>query len=379
MKPLRLFTPGPVPVLPAALRAMSQPIIHHRTKDFEGVLEDVRKGLKDLFCTKEEVLVLSSSGTGAMEGVIANLFSPKEKVLVVRAGKFGERWGEIAEAFQLEMISLDIPSGEAPKLSQIQKLYEAHLDAKAILLQACETSTGVDFPIEEIATFTRSQKLLLVVDAISSLGVSPLQMDAWGIDGVVTGSQKGLMLPPGLAFVALSQRAWEKQKSSKLPKYYFDFSKELKAITKNQTAFTPAVSLILGLREVLSYFKEEGKENIFKRYQHFSKAMREGALALHLELFAKRPSQGLLSIFVPQNLDGKKIVSLMRDQHQMMIAAGQGELSSKILRIACIGHEDPFDFISVFSALEDVLKSLGAKIDFGKGVARVETELLGKK
>ncbi|MBI2646266.1 MAG: alanine--glyoxylate aminotransferase family protein [Deltaproteobacteria bacterium] len=378
MSKIRLFTPGPVPVLPQALKAMSEPIIHHRSADFIAILEEVRKGLKDLIETKQEVLLLASSGTGAMEGTIVNLFSPQDKVIVVRAGKFGERWGSISKAFGLTVVPLDIPWGEAPTRTQIEKAFKENPESKGILIQACETSTGVDFPVQEIAAFTRTQNVLLVVDAISYLGVSPFQMDAWGVDVLVSGSQKGLMLPPGLGFVCLNDRAWEQQKKSKLPRYYFDFTKELKAITQNQTAYTPAVSLIFGLREVLHYFKENGKENVFSKYKAYSDAMREAAQALELELFAKSPSHGLVSIRVPEKIDGQKIVRELRDRHQMTIAGGQDQLKGKILRISCMGYIDALDLISIFAALEKVLKQEGAQIPFGKGVERLQERLLAR-
>ncbi|MBI3019142.1 MAG: alanine--glyoxylate aminotransferase family protein [Deltaproteobacteria bacterium] len=379
MSKIRLFTPGPVPVLPQALKAMSEPIIHHRSADFIAILEEVRKGLKDLVETKQEVLLLASSGTGAMEGTVVNLFSPQDKVIVARAGKFGERWVHIANAFGLNVVPLDIPWGEAPTREQIEKAFKENPESKGILIQACETSTGVDFPVQEIAAFTRTQNVLLVVDAISYLGVSPFQMDAWGVDALVSGSQKGLMLPPGLSFVCLSERAWSTQKKSKLPRYYFDFAKELKSMTQNQTAYTPAVSLILGLREVLHYFKEQGKENIFLKYKTYSDAMREAAQALQLELFAKSPSHGLVSIRVPEKIDGQKIVRELRDRYQMTIAGGQDQLKGKILRISCMGHIDALDLVSVFAALEKVLKQEGAQIPFGKGVERLQVRLLGEK
>ncbi len=378
MTKVRLFTPGPSPVLPAALKVMAEPIIHHRSRDFIEVMEDVRKGLKDLFETKQEVLILASSGTGAMEGAVVNLFSPGDKVIVVQAGKFGERWTGISKAFGLQVVTFDIPWGEAPTVEAIKKSLKDHPDAKAILLQACETSTAVDFPIQEIAAFTRTQKTLLVVDAISYLGVSPLKMDEWGIDVVISGSQKGLMLAPGLAFAALNERAWEQTKQSKLPKYYFNYAKELKAILENQTAYTPAISLILGLREVLNYFKKEGKDAVFNRYKKRTDAMREATRALNLELFAKSPSNGLVAISMPEKIDGNKVVKILRDQHQMTIIGGQDQLKGKIIRISCMGYMDTFDLISLFSALEKVLKDLGANIPFGKGVAELQTRLLGE-
>lgn len=376
MEKARLFTPGPTPVLPQALKAMSEPIIHHRSADFMKVLEEARGGLKELFGTEQEILILAASGTGGMEGVVTNLFSPQEKVLVVQAGKFGQRWGNIAHAFGLQVVPLDIPWGEAPTAAQIRKQLSSDSDIRGVLLQACETSTGVDFPIQEIAEVTRSSDVLFIVDAISYLGISALFMDRWGIDVVVAGSQKGLMLPPGLSFVGLSERAWERQKRSTLPKFYFDFSKELKAIQKNQTAYTPAVSLVVGLREVLRYFQEVGKETIYTRYQRIADAMRSAVMALELELFAKSPSNGLVSISVPMAIDGKKVVSILRDMHRIYIAGGQDELTGKILRISCMGHIDGFDIISVFAALEDVLRSEGANLPYGRAVQELQKRLL---
>ncbi len=377
MSKIRLFTPGPVSVLPEALKAMSEPIIHHRSADFIAVLEEVRAGLKDLFETKQEVLLLSASGTGAMEGAVVNLFSAQDKVIVVQAGKFGERWSGIAKAFGLNVVALDIPWGEAPTVEQIKKALKDHPDAKGILIQACETSTAVDFPLQEIAAFTRTQKALLVVDAVSYLGVSPLKMDEWGIDVVISGSQKGLMLPPGLAFACLNDRAWEQTKHSKLPKYYFNYTKELKAIQENQTAYTSAISLILGLREVLRYFKKKGKETIFERYKKMTDAMRSATRALNLELFSKSPSNGLVAIGMPENINGQKIVSALRDHYHMTIIGGQDQLKGKIIRISCMGYVDALDVIALFSALEKVLKDQGAQISFGKGVAELQTKLLG--
>ncbi|MEK7791309.1 MAG: alanine--glyoxylate aminotransferase family protein [Deltaproteobacteria bacterium] len=376
MEKTRLFTPGPTPVLPEALKAMSEPIIHHRSRDFMKVLEEVRGGLKYLLETEQEVLILAASGTGGMEGVVTNLFSREEKVLVVRAGKFGQRWGEIAQAFGLQVVALDIPWGEAPTAEQIRERLLSDTAIRGVFLQACETSTGVDFPIEEIANVTRERDTLLVVDAISYLGISELPMDRWGVDVVVSGSQKGLMLPPGLAFVCLSRSAWEKQKKSLFPKYYFDFSKELKSIQKNQTAYTPAVSLMIGLREVLRFFQKKTKEKIFSHYEKMSNAMRSAVQALELELFSKRPSHGLVSICVPENVDGKRIVSQLKEKHRIYIAGGQDQLTGKIVRISCMGHLDAFDIISAFSGLEEVLRSEGANIPFGKGVQALERLLL---
>ena len=364
-------------VLPKALEGISQPILHHRSKAFIELFGEIRQGLKDLFETQNEVLVLASSGTGAMESAVCNLCSPGDEVLTVSAGKFGERWGEICDAYGLKRKTLEVEWGSAPTSKQIQTFLSENPNAKVLFLQACETSTCVNFPIEEIAKLTRTSNTLLVVDAVSFLGVSPLSMDRWGIDVVVSGSQKGLMLPPGLGLIAMNDRAWALQKKSKLPKYYFDLGKELKAQQKNQTAYTASVSLMVGLKAVLDFFKQESKEKIFLKHQKMASAMREAVTAMDLELFSKSPSDGLVAIRVPNGIDGEKIVAQLRDQYHMTIIGGQDKLKGKIIRIGCMGYLDVFDVIAVFSALEKVLVSLGAKISLGKGVRVLQEKLLG--
>ncbi len=247
-----LMTPGPTPVPERVLTAMSGPIIHHRAPKFEEIMADVREGLKYLYKTQKEVIIHASSGTGAMEAAIINTLSPGDSVITVRGGKFGERWSEIATVYGVNPINIDVPWGQAVKPSQIEEALAANKDVKAVLIQASETSTGVGHPVKEIADIVKKKDgTILIVDAISALGVIPLPVDEWGLDVVVAGSQKGLMLPPGLAFASVSDKAWEFVSRSTLPKYYFNFKKEEKNLAKNQNAYTPAVSLIVGLREAL--------------------------------------------------------------------------------------------------------------------------------
>jgi len=376
-----LLAPGPVPVPPKVLAAMSEPIIHHRAPAFVKVLEEVRGGLKFIFQTKNEVLILASSGTGAMEGAVTNTLCKGDASLVVRAGKFGERWAEICEAYGVKPICIDVPWGHAVDPELITQELEKKPNIRAVFIQASETSTGVMHPIREIAEIVKKyDNTLLIVDAISGIGVFDLPVDKWGLDVVVSGSQKSFMLPPGLAFVTLSDKAWSFVEKSDLPKYYFNFKKELKNLTKdNQTNFTPAVSLIVGLRESLNMVKEDGLEKVFKRHARLANATRAAAKALGLELYAPdSPSNAVTAIKAPAGIDAQKIVKILRDKHNITIAGGQSEAKGKIFRIAHMGYLDAYDIIMVISALEMTLKELGVSVEMGKGV-KAAAEILEKE
>ena len=376
-----LLAPGPVPVPPKVLAAMSEPIIHHRAPAFVKVLEEVRGGLKFLFQTKNEVLILASSGTGAMEGAVTNTLCKGDASLVVRAGKFGERWAEICEAYGVKPICIDVPWGRAVDPKLIAQELEKNPTIRAVFIQASETSTGVMHPIREIAEIVKKyDNTLLIVDAISGIGVFDLPVDKWGLDVVVSGSQKAFMLPPGLAFVTLSDKALSFVEKSDIPKYYFNFKKELKKLVKdNETNFTPAVSLIMGLRESLNMIKEDGLEKVFKRHARLADATRAAAKALGLELYAPdSPSNAVTAIKAPAGIDGQKIVKILRDKHNITIAGGQSEAKGKIFRIAHMGYLDAYDIIMVISALEMTLKELGVSVEMGKGV-KAAAEILEKE
>jgi len=376
-----LLAPGPVPVPPKVLAAMSEPIIHHRAPAFVKVLEEVRGGLKFLFQTKNEVLILASSGTGAMEGAVTNTLCKGDTSLVVRAGKFGERWAEICEAYGVKPICIDVPWGRAVDPKLIAQELEKNPTIRAVFIQASETSTGVMHPIREIAEIVKKyDNTLLIVDAISGIGVFDLPVDKWGLDVVVSGSQKAFMLPPGLAFVTLSDKALSFVEKSDIPKYYFNFKKELKKLVKdNETNFTPAVSLIMGLREALNMIKEDGLEKAFKRHARLADATRAAAKALGLELYAPdSPSNAVTAIKAPAGIDGQKIVKILRDKHNITIAGGQSEAKGKIFRIAHMGYLDAYDIIMVVSALEMTLKELGVSVEMGKGV-KAAAEILEKE
>ena len=276
-----LFSPGPTMLPPEVLLKMAEPIMHHREPEFEKIFAEIRQGLKYLFQTKNEVMIFTSSGTGAMEGAVSNLLSKGDKALVVRGGKFGERWGEICKAYGIEFIPIDVEWGKAVDPARIQEILKSDPSIRAVYTQASETSTGVKHPIKEIAEIVKKyENTLIVVDAITGIGVFDIPMDEWGLDVVVSGSQKALMLPPGLSFAALSDKAWKFVERSNLPKYYFDFKKELKSSQKNQSAYTPAISLFVGLRESLHLIRKEGVEAIFRRHEKLAEATRAAVKAI---------------------------------------------------------------------------------------------------
>lgn len=374
----QLFSPGPTPVPERVLLAMAGPVIHHRDPAYEELFEEVREGLKYVFQTKNEVLLFASSGTGAMEGAVCNTLSLGDEALVVRGGKFGERWGEICEVYGVDFTAIDVPWGEAVDPVLIERALDANPSIRAVFVQAIETSTGVMHPIKEIADIVNGRDdTILVVDAISALGVSDLPMDKWGLDVVVSGSQKAFMLPPGLSFVALSDKAWHFAERSTVPKYYFNFKKELASAQKNQSQFTPAISLVVGLHESLKMLKEEGLDNVFKRHQKLALATREAVKALGLELLAENaPSNALTAIKVPAGIDGKKLKSDFEERFGLIVAGGQSQLKGKIIRIAHLGYFQQMDIIQAVSSLELLLRDMGYPVELGRGIRAAE-EVLG--
>lgn len=366
-----LLAPGPTEIPPRILLSMAEPIIHHRNPLFEEVLEEVRENLKYLFGTKNEVLIFASSGTGAMESAVTNVLSPGDKAICIRAGKFGERWANICKAYGIETINIDLPWGEDLDPQVVADTLKKNPDAKAVYTQATETSTGAKFPIKEIAEIVRSyENTLMVVDGITGVGVFELPQDAWGIDVLVAGSQKALMLPPGLSFCGVSDKAWEFNKKSKCPRFYFNWQKELENLKKNQTNFTPAISLIIGLRESLRMIREEGLPNIYRRIDILARATREAACALGLKIFPKTPSPAVTAICAPDGIDGQQIYKMMWQKYGVTGAGGQDQLKGKIFRIATLGYADKYDVITAISALELTLRDLGYKFQLGSGVSK---------
>ncbi|MBW1972202.1 MAG: alanine--glyoxylate aminotransferase family protein [Deltaproteobacteria bacterium] len=373
-----LFSPGPTPIPSEVLLAMARPIIHHRDPAYEELFAQVREDLKWLFQTKNDVLLFASSGTGPMDGAVSNLLSKGDKVLVISGGKFGERWAEICEAYSVKVKNIEVTWGKAVDPNVIANELEKDPSFKAVFVQASETSTGVAHPIKELCDIVkRYDNTIIVVDAISALGVMDLPMDKWGIDVMVSGSQKAFMLPPGLAMIGLSDKAWKFVEKSDLPKYYFDFKKELNNEKKNQNAFTPAISLVVGLKESLSMMKKEGLENLFARHAKLAKATREAAKALGLELLAPdSPSNALTAIKAPDGIDGAKLKKNLEAHYGIIAAGGQAHLKGKIIRIAHIGYFGPLDIIMAISALEMELKRMGYPVELGKGVKIAEEILL---
>ena len=373
-----LFTPGPVPVPEEILLEMARPIIHHRTADFEKIFAEVRDGLKYIFQTKQEVFVLASSGTGAMEGAVANTLSRGDKALVVDGGKFGERWSKICKAFGVEAEEIKVEWGEAVDPALIEDALKKDPSIRAVLMQASETSTGVMHPTKEVAAITGERDdVILIVDGISAVGVFPLPFDEYGIDVLVAGSQKAFMLPPGLAFASMSEKAWKFRERSDLPKFYFDFKRYLKDAKDNTVPWTPALTLVIGLAAVLRNFTNEGLEKMHKRHATLAQGTREGIKAIGLELYAKNsPSTALTAAVSPPAIGAGKIISGLRDRFGMTVAGGQDQAKGKIFRISHMGFIDRADIIAVISAIECVLRDLGHKFDFGAGTKRA-SEILG--
>ncbi|MBF0494389.1 MAG: alanine--glyoxylate aminotransferase family protein [Candidatus Omnitrophica bacterium] len=376
MRKYRLMSPGPTPVPEKVLLKMADTIIHHRTPQFQAVLKSVNEKLKKVFLTKNPVVMFASSGTGAMEASVINILSKGDKVLVIRGGKFGERFGDIAKAYGVEFVPYDVVNGEEAEAAKVASLLAANPGIKAVYATLCETSTGVVNDIAKIGAVVAKTNAVLVVDAISGLTADEFKPDDWGVDMVISGSQKGLMLPPGLAFLSVSPKAEKMVSESTLPKYYFSLKAALKAIQKDDTPWTPAVSLIQGLNVVLDMILEEGLDKILVRHGKLAHATREAVKALGLEIFPKKPSNALTAVKVPEGIDGKAIVKKLRDEQNLTIAGGQSELEGKIFRIAHLGYMDEYDTIMSIAALEIVLKQLGYKFPQGKGVSKA-VELLG--
>ncbi len=378
MKKTYLLAPGPTPVPETVNLEMAAPMVHHRTPQFSKIFAEAAEDAKYLFQTKQDVIILASTGTGGMESCITNLFSPGDKVLVVNGGKFGERWGKISESYGLEPVWINVDWGQAVDANKVKTILDKDKGIRAILVQASETSTTVCHPIEALSKLTRDRDdILIVVDGITGTGVFPLPMDEWGIDAMITGSQKALELPPGLALVALSEKAWKFADQSKCPHFYFDLKKERKNLANQTSAYTPAVSLVIGLRAVLKSFKEEGLENVHKRHNRLARATRAGAKALALKMVAPdAPADSATGVFLPDGIDGGKLVKSLRDDFGVTLAGGQDQWKGKVIRIAHLGYVDTFDTIIAISAIEMALKKFGHAVELGKGVAAAQEILL---
>lgn len=373
MKKDYLMTPGPTPVPTDALLSMAKPIIHHRTSKFKNILKEAVEGLKYVMQTENDVFVLSSSGTGAMESAVCNMLSPGDKALVVKGGKFGERWEKICEAYGVEPVVLDCQWGTAIDPKIIDDNLKKDKNIKAVYVTLCETSTGVVNDIEAVGKIVADTDAILVVDAISGLGAMPYKTDSWSVDITVAGSQKGLMIPPGLAFVSVSKKAWKLAEQSKSPKFYFDYKAAKKSADKDDTPWTPAVSLVIALVESIKIIKQESIEGVYQRHKKLADAVRKAAHGLGLKLLAPdAPSDAVTSIKLPEAIDGAALVKTMRDKYGVGIAGGQEQLKGKICRIATMGFMNEFDVIVAISCFERVLKEMGHKFQLGAGVKAAE-------
>jgi aspartate aminotransferase-like enzyme len=365
----RLYTPGPTPVPETVMLKMAEPIIHHRHPEFTEIFKRVNENLKYLFQTKQPVLTLACSGTGGMEATFVSLFSPGDTVISANGGKFGERWVKMPKEFGLNAVEVKVEWGKAPTADQIKDALRKHPEAKAVYLVHSETSTGTATDVQALARVIReNSKALVCVDGITAVGAHELRFDDWDIDVCVTGSQKGLMIPPGLAFVALSGRAVKAIETSKLPRFYFDLRRALKSYEKNDTPWTPAVSLIIGVDAALQMIRAEGIENIWRRHERLAVALREGIKAMGLKLFSDSPSYAVTPVWLPEGVDWKSFNKTMKEKYGITIAGGQEEYAGKIFRVSHLGYYDELDMVTVLAALEMALAEHGFALELGNGV-----------
>lgn len=376
MKKQYLMTPGPTPVPPPVSAKEGLPVMHHRTSEFAAVFAQASEDLKVVFQTKNDVYMIAGSGTAALESAVANLLSPGDKAIVASSGWFGDRVKKICDAYGISTVYLREPDGDVVAPQKVATALKENPDTKVVFTTHTETSTGVVNPIEEIARVVSKTPAVLSVDSVSGLAGQDLAMDAWGVDVVCTGSQKGLMTAPGLAFVSISSKAWPLVEASKSPRFYLDWRKCRKSLETKQTPFTPPVTVIVALAEALRLIKEEGLPNVFKRHEFLARAMRAGVQALGLEIFAKVPCNVLTSVRVPAGINGKHIVKRMREEYGISIAGGQGDLDGKIVRLAHMGYMEKFDTIVALAGLEMMLRTLGAPVTLGRGVAAAQEVLL---
>ncbi len=365
----RLFTPGPTPVPESVMLRMAEPILHHRSPEFREIFSRVNKNLQYLFQTTRPVLTLTCSGTGGMESTFVSLFSPGDTIISVNGGKFGERWVKMPERFGLKVVEIKLNWGDAPTPEQIRLQLEKNPHARAVYLTQSETSTGAATDVHSLARIIReNSRALVCVDAITAVGAHELRFDEWGIDACVTGSQKGLMIPPGLAFVALSDRATGMLQSSTLPKFYFDLSEALRMYREDDTPWTPAASLVIGLDAALAMIRNQGIENVWARHQRLAYACRAGIEALGMELFSRYPSFAVTPVRLPKGVDWKKFNSALKNTYGVTVAGGQGEFRGKIFRISHLGYYDDFDILGCLAAIERALDDCGFQFQPGAGV-----------
>jgi aspartate aminotransferase-like enzyme len=372
IKKYYLLSPGPAPVPENVLAAAAEPIIHHRTPEFSKIFMDVTEGLKTVFATKEDVYILTSSGTGAMETAVVNLLSPGDKVLTINAGKFGERWGNICKAYGIAHKEIVVEWGADYTKEQLAAELQAAPDTKAVFCQLSETSTGAVYDVKGFAEVVAPTNAVLVVDGISGMGVMPCPMDDWKIDVLLSGSQKSFMIPPGLAYIAFSPKAWKLVETAKCPKFYFDAKKARKNLLDKTTPWTPAISLVIQQKKALDIILGLGLEKMHHHHRVLGDATRAGVKALGLELLAKHPGNILTAVKTPAGLEGGKIVKTMQGKYMAYIQGAQDPNKGKFFRIAHLGYMGGFDVITALVALEMTLTDLGYKLEPGTAVKAAE-------
>ncbi|HYL75432.1 MAG TPA: alanine--glyoxylate aminotransferase family protein [Bryobacteraceae bacterium] len=373
IKKQRLLTPGPTPLLPQALHAMMGSDIHHRTEDFRKIYRQVLADLKEVMGTSNDVLALVSSGTGAMEASVANLFSPGDRAIVCVAGKFGERWAEIVKAFGLDAIVLQEEYGGSVSAQRVADALKSNPNARGVFVQASETSTGSQHDVRAMGEAVKKTDAIFVVDAITGLGTMPLDIDNWGLDIVIGGSQKAFMIPPGVAFLSVSPKAWAFAETSKLPRYYFNLKKEKKNAANGESSWTPSTALLLALAEALKYVKSIGMDKLVANAQMLAAATRAAVTTLGLDLFSPAsPSSSVTAVKSPKGMDSGVIVKEYRNRFGSIIANGQGSMKGQIFRIAHLGYFDFPDLFAVIAELEIILAANGVPVKFGTGVAAVQ-------
>jgi serine---pyruvate transaminase len=370
----RLYTPGPTPVPEQIMLTMAEPMIHHRHPEFQEILTSINENLKYLFQTEQGVMTLTSSGTGAMEAAVANLLSRGDTAIYVNGGKFGERWGELFAAYGVNAVEIPVEWGTPVTPEVVVDTLKKNAGVKAVYLTHSETSTATATDIKSIAKAVHDVNgdIAVVVDGITSVGAMECKMDEWDLDIVVTGSQKGLMIPPGIAHIAVSERAWKLIEKADLPSYYLNLKAAKKALDKNDTPWTPAVTLFIGLERALGMIRSEGIENIWARHEKLATAIRQGCTALGLKLFSSSPSNALTAVNVPENVEFKKFNSVLKQTYGITVAGGQGHLKGKIFRISHLGYYDELDMMTMMAALERTLLAVGAPITIGAGLTAAQ-------
>jgi aspartate aminotransferase-like enzyme len=377
MKP-RLFTPGPTPVPEETLLELAKPVTYHRSPEAKAILAEVSEDLKYVFQTTQPVFTLTSSGTGGMEAAVSNTLAPGEKAILCTAGRWGERWRGILKAFGANIVAVEVPYGKAVTPEMLAAALAANPDAKAVFATLSETSTGVGHDIEAFGKLVAKTDALLVVDGISGLGAMECRVDAWKIDVCVTGSQKALMLPPGLAFVSVSEKAWKKIDATPVRNFYFDLRRYKKSFAESDTPFTPANTMIRAQRASLKRIRAEGIENLWARHAKIAAACRAGVKAMGLEVFAERPNSALTVIAVPAGVDGSATLKKLEKQYGYKLADGQDSMKGKIWRLSHMGYTDSFEVLGALAALELVLLESGFKLEAGSGVAAFQKSFAGK-